>query len=430
MFTKLKAIIRKETIILLRDKIGLSILFLMPMVLIFVMTIIQDAAFRSINESSIPIVFVNNDKDSLGDMVEQGLRNNELCKYYDSINGKPATLETARQAVADGKFLLGIVVPQNATKAIRENVSQLIDESINPAEAAAAIQGMKDSVEIIILIDPVTKKSFISSITSALREFISEVKTKIMFETFSEQIAEVIPEGGKKPGNTFNRSQIFRYSEQYASKNNSEIIPNAVQHNVPAWTIFAMFFIAIPLCGSIMKEKSEGSIFRLHTMPTSYLLLMQGKVVVYVIVGLIQFLLMLCVGLYILPLFGLPPLVMGDSISGILVLTLATSLAATGYGVLVGTLANTEQQGAILGSLSVLLLSALGGIWVPTYVMSKTMRDISEISPLNWALEGYYNLFLRNDGLNSVLPATGKLLAFFVITIAIAMAVNKMKRKI
>lgn len=251
-----------------------------------------------------------------------------------------------------------------------------------------------------------------------------------MFETFSEQIAEVIPEGGKKPGNTFNRSQIFRYTEEYASKNNSAIIPNAVQHNVPAWTIFAMFFIAIPLCGSIMKEKSEGSIFRLHTMPTSYLLLMQGKVVVYVIVGLIQFLLMLCVGLYILPLFGLPPLVMGDSLSGILVLTLATSLAATGYGVLVGTLANTEQQGAILGSLSVLLLSALGGIWVPTYVMSKTMRDISEISPLNWALEGYYNLFLRNDGFNAILPATGKLLAFFVITIAIAMAVNKMKRKI
>lgn len=430
MFTKLQAIIKKEALILLRDKIGLSILFLMPMVLIFVMTIIQDAAFRSINESSIPIVFVNNDKDSLGDMVEFGLRNNELCQYHDSINGKPATLATAKQAVADGKFLLGIVIPEKATAAIRENVTQLIDESLNPTEAALKINSLKDSVEIIILIDPVTKKSFISSITSALREFISEVKTKIMFETFSEQIAEVIPDGGNKPNNTFNRSQIFKYTELYASKNNREIIPNAVQHNVPAWTIFAMFFIAIPLCGSIMKEKSEGSIFRLHTMPTSYLLFMQGKVVVYVLVGLIQFLLMLCVGLYILPLFGLPPLVMGDSISGIIVLTLATSLAATGYGVLVGTLANTEQQGAILGSLSVLLLSALGGIWVPTYVMSKTMRNISEISPLNWALEGYYNLFLRNDGLSSVLPATGKLLAFCIVTIAFAVTINKMKRKI
>ena len=46
MVSKLIAAIKKEALILLRDRIGLSILFIMPMVLIFVMTLIQDSAFQ------------------------------------------------------------------------------------------------------------------------------------------------------------------------------------------------------------------------------------------------------------------------------------------------------------------------------------------------------------------------------------------------
>ena len=54
MISKLLATVKKEALLLLRDKVGLSILFLMPMALIFVMTLIQDAAFKTINEKGIP----------------------------------------------------------------------------------------------------------------------------------------------------------------------------------------------------------------------------------------------------------------------------------------------------------------------------------------------------------------------------------------
>jgi ABC-2 type transport system permease protein len=431
MISKLFASIRKEFLLLIRDRIGLSVLFLMPMVLILVMTLIQDTAFKTLNEKGIPIICVNNDKDSLGIMIEKGLRNNDLCTYYDSINGTPATVETAKEAVADGKFLIGIIIPGGATDAIRKNVNGLIDETINiKGVRAADTTASGDSVEILILVDPITKKSFVESIISNLREFISEIKTKIMFETFSEQITKIIPDKSPVPKNAYAKTQIISYKEVYASKGETRIIPNAVQHNVPAWTIFAMYFIAIPLCGSIMKEKNEGSAFRLHTMPSSYLLLTIGKLIVYVIVCLLQFLLMLSVGLYILPMLGLPTLVLGHSFWGILTLTLATAFAATGYGVMVGTLASTEQQGAIVGSLSILLLSALGGIWVPTYVMSETMRSISVFSPLNWSLNGYYNLFLRDAGAKVILPDAIKLFLFFTVTLVISSLVNRAKRYI
>jgi ABC-2 type transport system permease protein len=427
MLNKLLATVKKEILLLLRDKVGLSVLFLMPVALILVMTLIQDSAFKSINEKGIPVIFVNNDHDSLGNAIEEGLRHNELCYVSDSINGKPASSEMAMKAVSEGRFLLGIVIPKGATAAIRKNVSVLVNETLNGTDTSHKQQ---DSVEISILVDPVAKKSFLSTVTSNLREFISEVKTKIMFETFSEQIAEVIPDKKNAPKNSFQKSQIIHYNEIYASTATDKIVPNAVQHNVPAWTIFAMFFIAIPLSGSILKEKTEGSVFRLHTMPTPFLLLVNGKIIVYVLVCLIQFLLMLAVGKFLLPQMGLPALVLGNSMMGIFILTLATAFAATGFGVTVGTLAETEHQAAIMGSLSILLLSALGGIWVPSYVMPEVMRHISTWSPLNWSLEGFYKLFLRGGQVIDILPDTFKLMVLFLATMAISYMYNLKKRTV
>jgi ABC-2 type transport system permease protein len=431
MMIKLLATVKKETLLLLRDRVGLSILFLMPMALIFVMTLIQDSAFKTMNEKGIPIVFINNDKDSLGNQIEAGLRNNELCDFSNSIDGKPATAKLAMKAVSEGKFLVGIIIPAGATAAIRKNVTQLVSETLNGEDSAIQkLNQLQDSVEITILIDPVAKKSFLTSVTSNLHEFISEVKTKIMFQSFSDQIAEVIPDKKNAPKNSYQKSQIIKYKEVYASRSENKIVPNAVQHNVPAWTIFAMFFIAIPLSGSILKEKNEGSVFRLNTMPTPYLLLVTGKVTVYVMVCLIQFMLMLSVGQIFLPMLGLPALVLGNSLLGIFILTLATAFAATGYGVMVGTLATTEHQAAIMGSLSILLLSALGGIWVPSYVMPEVMRNISAWSPLNWSLEGFYKLFLRGGQVVDILPEAFKLMLFFFATMAISYIYNRKKRTV
>lgn len=431
MLHKLLATVKKEVLLLLRDKVGLSILFIMPMVLIFVMTLVQDSAFKTMNEKGIPVVFIDNDKDSLGIQIERGLKANDLCYLSDSIDGKPANVETAQKAVQEGKFLVGIVIPKGATEAIRKNVTELVNQTLNGEDSAKhKSAGKTDSVEITILIDPVAKKSFLISMTSNLREFISEVKTKIMFQTFSEQVAEIIPDKQNAPTNSYQKSQIITYKELYASKSEDKIVPNAVQHNVPAWTIFAMFFIAIPLSSSILKEKNEGSVFRLHTMPTPYLLLVNGKIIVYVIVCLIQFVLMLSVGQIFLPMLGLPALVLGNSIAGIMLLTGATAFAATGYGVMVGTLASTEHQAAIMGSLSILLLSALGGIWVPSYVMPEVMRNISAWSPLNWSLEGFYKLFLRGGHVSDVLGETLKLLLFFLATMTVTSIANRKKRTV
>ena len=421
---KLIAAIKKEFLLLIRDKMGLSILFIMPMVLIVIMTLIQDTAFRTLNEEGIPLLVVNEDQDSLGSRIESGLKSSDLVAFHNEIDGKRATRDELYQAVKKGKFLIGIIIPKGTTRAIQEDVKRLVDQSLGEDVS----NYKQTSTELEMVIDPIASKSFVTSVTSQLREFISTVKTRVLFETFNAQIAELIPDDiDFKPGEYSNR-QAITYKEVYASEVSGELKPNAVQHNIPAWTIFAMFFIVLPLVSSIMKEKEEGSVFRFHTIPTSYFLQINAKLIVFIVICLIQFFLMLLIGLVFIPMLGLPVLQLGNSYSGILLMALGCALAASGFGVLVGSLATTQQQGAVLGSLSILIFSAIGGIWVPAYVMPSIMRTISEISPLKWAMDGFYGLFLRGEVFLDILPHFFKLALFFAVCLAIAVRVQSKKR--
>jgi ABC-2 type transport system permease protein len=108
-------------------------------------------------------------------------------------------------------------------------------------------------------------------------------------------------------------------------------------------------------------------------------------------------------------------------------MAIVSSLAALGYGILVGTIARTHQQAAAFGSVSVVILAALGGLWVPVYFFTDTMKEIASFSPLNWAHKGFLDIFLRGSSIVEIFPEIFKLLLFFVITVCIAGIYRKLK---
>ena len=44
------------------------------------------------------------------------------------------------------------------------------------------------------------------------------------------------------------------------SNSNKATQPNSTQHNVPAWTVFAMFFMVVSLGNNVVREKVNESI--------------------------------------------------------------------------------------------------------------------------------------------------------------------------
>jgi ABC-2 type transport system permease protein len=415
------SVCRKEMLLLLRDKSGLAMLFIMPVVLIVISSLMQEFGWSSLTKDpSIQVLFVNNDQDSLGLKIMNGFRDSESFEVVDSLNHKPLTLEEAKNAVKKGDYLIAIEVPKGATRTMRSNVRLTVAKTLagfglgNPM----LVDGIsfRDSVDVTIYFDPTVKKAFKNALISSVRENYYKFQTDWVFRTFNQEIALQMPMYNP-PKEAFN--EVLRFKSEFPSYREIEVIPNATQHNVPAWTIFAMFFIVIPLTQSLIQEREGGSLFRLLTMPVPYMTLLMGKVGVYLVVCLAQTVAMLLAGILLLPLFGLPMLVLGEDLIALFVMSLVVAMAAVGYGLMIGTIAKTHQQAASFGSISVIILAAMGGLWVPIYLMPPFMKAVSLLSPLNWAITGYYSIFLRGGGLMQIAPQAFKLLLFFLTTVTI-----------
>lgn len=421
---KLLYSILKEYKVLTRDRAGLAITFIMPTVLILIITLIQDTTFRSVNEASIPLLIVDRDHDSLSSTLEKSL----ISSKFFVITKKQLTDEETKKEIAKGTFFIGIVIPKNTSKGLREKSSVRISKLLNSfsGDTSATEEPIDTSkLKVQMYFDPITKKSFKTTISNSIERIISQIEMQSMVNSLNDKMKEDFP---LATPSKLELTPLVSLTEEYASYNNSTIIPNSVQHNVPAWTLFAMFFICIPLAGNIIRERDDGSAFRLLTMPGSYMIVILGKMLTYVFVSLIQFALMLCVGVFILPLLGLPQLNIGNNLPVLFLVAFSAGLAATGFGLLVGTIATSHDQASLFGAVFVIILAAIGGIWVPTFVMPEVMKKISVISPLNWGLEAFYGIFLRNSGFKEIFPEVAKLFTFFLATLGGSYVYQKYKR--
>ena len=95
---------------------------------------------------------------------------------------------------------------------------------------------------------------------------------------------------------------------------------------------------------------------------------------------------------------------------------------------LLGTIATSHEQAASFGSVSVIILAAIGGIWVPVYMMPTIMQKISIISPLNWGLDGFYDVFLRGANIVDIGPQILWLAVFFMSTMLLAFQFERIKK--
>jgi ABC-2 type transport system permease protein len=78
----------------------------------------------------------------------------------------------------------------------------------------------------------------------------------------------------------------------------------AVQQSVPAWLVFGMFFVVIPIAGVLIQERNDRTLARLITFGVSPGLMLAGKLVAFMLLNWFQLALMLVVGRLVVPLLG------------------------------------------------------------------------------------------------------------------------------
>ncbi len=417
---KLLIITLKEGLLLKRDIEGILLIFFMPILLVIVITLLQDRTFQSIHESKIPLVVVDFDLDSLGYSFIEGIKNTEMFSLTIINDKEKSSLENARKMVADGKYQIGIYIPENSTKKIKSRAINLVKSQLPGAVTTDSLLNAQTTIELFF--DPITKSSFKKLVKSQLSEFAYRTEAVLIFKTYSSVINALTNQYSKPK---FPKENAVIFSEKLVSEYTDGILPNSVQHNVPAWTLFGMFLICIPIAGNIIKERNDGCLSRIKTMPVSYLSIISGKAFVFVIILLFQATAIIIIGIYLMPVLGMPKLQIGSNWFSLLIMSLSAALAATSYGILIGTIATTQIQASTFGSISTVILAAIGGAWIPVSVMPEMMRRISEISPMNWGIQGYYNVFLRNASFLEILPYASKLFIFYLIATSLSIIFRK-----
>ncbi len=430
---QLIAVIHKELLLLARDRAGLLVLFVMPAVLVVVITLVQENAMISIGESQTRILLIDGDGQALGRQIADVLKATEGVIVTEAIDGRTPDRQQALERVAKGAYQFCLIIPPGMTGTVKDRARQSALESLSVEGAGEAVA---PAPRVDIYFDPTVLGSYRSAVRHLLdlmifRLEVSEKMTalaRILPEHINRSIAgafEPVAELIVQPPQVelqlkWSGLPLLQIEDHEALAGRMTVIPTSVQQNVPAWSLFGIFFIVLPMAGAFIQERTNGTHQRLLAMPVSYLTLVSGRIFAYMGIGVVQCALIGCIGKWILPLWGTPALEMGGAPLALLVVTASAILAATGYGILLGTVVDTYEQASMFGPISIVIAAAIGGIMVPVYAMPAFMQSISVASPLAWGLNGSLDVFVRGGGLVDVLPETAALTAFFVICVLIA----------
>lgn len=394
---KLWSTIVKDIRVMLRDKVGLVLMFLMPIVLAIVIASVQNSTFELVNDNKIPVLLLNKDTAEPAQQLESALGRSgsfEIHKISGTTNE-----ESLRGRINTKDALVAIVIPEDYSKNVLQKAATITAEALKEiTDTKEASANQTDTVfPVQILYHPVLQQSFRSSIDGMLQSALQFIQTKyIVRDVYHAINEEYIP--------TALEEQIIQNQtpvrEVAVSKNEVRQLPNATQHNIPAWTLFAMFFIVISLGSSIVREKLSGSFIRLRTLPTHFGIAILSKQITYILVTQLQAAVIFSIGILAFPLLGLPALNLPADIFALAMVTFVCGWCAAGFALCIGIFSNTQEQANGAGAVSVVLLAAIGGLLVPSFVMPPGFRLIMNLSPLHWCLEAYYDLFLEGGKLS------------------------------
>lgn len=436
----LRASVLKEARVLLRDREGLAILFLMPLVFVVIMSLALQDFFRPGSATRFSIAVLDDSDDTLGTSIATGLAGIDGLRVEriasaprptaaPSGQGSAMTSNTASdagpavsdattpaarrivEAVRHGTYQFAVIVPAGAGERLTAQIRARDPRHALRArsDAPAANDADDARIELDFVADPALRADQRALIKGALERVLLALE----IERTVRQIVGPTSATASLRG-------VLGLRDLPTS--DARTMPTSTQQNVPAYSLLAIFMLVVPLSTTFIKERDQGTLHRLRTMPVPAGTLIAGKLIPYFGINLLQMGFCLAIGRWLVPMLGGEALVLtGAMIGPIVLLSAAASLAAIGFALLIAMHARTPEQATAFGAAAVLLMAALGGVMVPKLFMPATLQQVALVSPMGWALEGFLEVFLRDAAVTNVLMPAGALALFAIACLGLAL---------
>lgn len=192
---------------------------------------------------------------------------------------------------------------------------------------------------------------------------------------------------------------------------------SSFQVTVPGNAVLFGFFLAMTVAMTFASERRSGTWRRLLAAPVPRWKALVGTLVPYVVIGLFQMLF----------LFGLGAVAFGmqvaGSVAGLAALCVAVVICAVCLGLVFAAAGGSEKQIGSTAPVILLVMGLLGGCMFPRLAMPAFMKNLGLVVPHSWALDGFYDVLVRQGtSFADVVPSIGALLGFAALFAVIGLA--------
>ena len=172
-----------------------------------------------------------------------------------------------------------------------------------------------------------------------------------------------------------------------------DISRQAYSHSFSGMTMQYLLFWGMDCGLLLLRERRQGIWKRLKAAPIPIPTLLGGKIIATALIALTQ----------ILFTFSFGSLVFGVTINGstlgFLIMAIATALLSAATGLLIAAVGGTENRARSMAILSILSLSILGGLWLPSFMLPLYVQNFSLLLPTTWMIKGFEGVIWQGMGL-------------------------------
>ena len=344
--------LRKEFRQIFRDKAIVAMIFFMPMVQLIIMPLAADYEVRNINLS-----VVDHDKSP----YSQKLISKIVASGYFRLTGYNASFKEAFGLIESDKADLVLEIPRDFERnLIREDHEKLFI-------AVNAINGMKASLG----------GSYLGSI---IGDFNADIRMQLVTQPRFSQfpVIEVVA------SNWFN--PVLNYKVF--------IVPGILAILV---TMVGGFLSAL----NIVREKEIGTIEQINVTPIKKHIFILGKLIPFWVLANVVFTIGLLVARFV---YGIVPV---GSLLTLYAFISVYLLAVLGFGLLVSTFCDTQQQAMFIMFFFMMLFILLGGLFTSIDSMPEWAKLITRVNPVRYMIEVMRMVILKGSSFTDVLPHVG-----------------------
>jgi len=377
-----KYILKKEFLLVFRNLHAMGVLFIMPMAFILIMSL------------ALKDTYANKLDKKLEVLIQVDIKSEQMTTLKEILN-------------KNDFFNISLSDEKHGSKALLYEKSY--DFVINFPKDLFKKMATKNALQIKMFSKPDVDQQRLSLMKNVLQQALTAIYMKGILQEKMISLEKSI-------------------HSQYVYKNKGfNIQPTSVQQSVPAWLVFSMFFILIPISNTFIQEKNLGTLNRIKSINISLFPLIFGKIVPYYIINQIQVVLMILVGMYIVPKLGGDSLVIEGNIPLIFIISSAISFAAISFAIFISNISKSTEEATSIGGLSNIILAALGGVMVPKVVMPLFMQDITNYSPMAWGLESFLEVFVLGGDFGDIQSNLIKLVMMGFVFLLISYILLKRK---